>query len=102
MSDSKEESMSDNDCSKATWPLLCEAMTAVGLGGGSPIEPGPDLTRNAHFEKIEAQLRAAQGISVSQKAQIVAEGLRQIGEHAIAAQIGQAIPRITAVERNTP
>ena len=94
--------MSDTDCSKATWPLLCEAMVAVGLGGGSPIEPGPDLTRNAHFEELEARLRSAQGVSLSQKAQLVAESLRQIGEHDIAAQIGQAIPRITAVERNTP
>lgn len=85
----------DDPCNSSLWPDLCRIVLEMT---GSPIVPGPDQMRNAHFDKLEAQLRSMQGTSQSQKAQIVTESLRQIGEHAIAAQIGQALSHITAAE----
>lgn len=85
----------DDLCNDSFWPDLCRVVVEMG---GSKIIPGPDETRNAHFDKLEAQLRSMQGTSQSQKAQLVAESLRQIGEHAIAAQISQSLSHITAAE----
>lgn len=92
--------MSNEDpCKDSLWPDLCRFVVEHG---GWAIRPSPDPTIKAHYDKLDAQLRSMQGASQPQKAQIVIEGLRQIGEHAIANQIAEAHPQIRAAGQNIP
>jgi hypothetical protein len=98
---------------------VCDVIAAIERATGTGIVPRPDLVRverpaisgiisgrdlarDPRLKDVEMQLRAVQDIPLSQKAQMVAEGLRQIGEHTAAAQISEAIPQIAAAEQNTP
>jgi hypothetical protein len=89
--------MADKDpCKDATFPLICRGIEAVREAVGSPTWPGPDFSSDPRLKEVEVRLTSEPDAPLSQRALLIAEALRQIGEPATAVLISEAIPQIIA------